>query len=61
MAPKSIAVSVENPRVSIQGDHATVSFKQKYRSDLRTVNSGKTLVLVRSGNRWLIQQEKVGS
>lgn len=61
VAPKSISVGVESPKVTMSGDtQATVVFRQKYRSDQRTINSTKTLVLVKSDGRWLIQQERVG-
>ena len=58
-APKSIAVTVESPRVSITGDQASVTFRQGYRSEVIKSSSTKTLVLVRSEGRWLIRQEKV--
>jgi tetratricopeptide (TPR) repeat protein len=63
LAPKSISVGVESPRITMTGDNqASVTFRQKYRSDLRTISSTKTLVLVKSNDgRWLIQQERVGS
>jgi tetratricopeptide (TPR) repeat protein len=60
-APKSISVTVDAPKVSLSGDKATVSFRQGYRSDSLTANSRKTLVMVRAGDRWLIQQEQVGN
>lgn len=59
-APKSISVTVESPKVSIGADgHASVTFRQAYRSDVIKSSSTKTLVLVKSEGRWLIQQEKV--
>ncbi len=59
--PKSIEVLVEAPKVSVKDEsHASVSFRQSYRSDALKVNSGKTLVLVRVDGRWLIVQERVG-
>jgi tetratricopeptide (TPR) repeat protein len=59
-APKSIAVTVEQPKVSVSGDgQATVTFRQGYRSEVIKSSSRKTLVLVKSEGRWLIQQEKV--
>jgi len=59
--PKSIEVLVEAPKVSVKDEnHASVSFRQSYRSDSLKVNSGKTLVLVRVDGRWLIVQERVG-
>lgn len=61
-APKSISVAVEEPRVS-QADaaRASVTFRQDYKSDFLTSRSMKTLVLVKSEGRWLIQQEQVGN
>ncbi len=62
-APKSIAVSVDSPKVSVIGDgQASVTFRQSYRSDLiKSSIVTKTLVFARSGGRWLIQQERVGN
>jgi tetratricopeptide (TPR) repeat protein len=61
-APKSIAVSVASPKVTMSGpNQATVTFRQTYRSDKLKSNSTKTLVMVKSEGRWLIQQEKSGS
>ncbi len=60
-APKEIEVNIDSPRVSISGDTATVNYRQTYRSDKLKVASNKTLVLARSGGKWLIQQERSGS
>jgi len=60
-APKEISVGVESPRITISGDTATVNYRQFYRSDRLRVSSNKTLVMVRSNGRWLIQQERSGS
>lgn len=59
--PKSIKVGVEAPRVAF-GDatHASVSFRQAYRSDSLQTSTRKTLLMVKSGGRWLIQEERVG-
>ena len=60
-APKSIAVGVEAPKVTMSGaDRATVTFRQNYRSDVLKANSRKTLVMVRSNGRWQIVEEKSG-
>src|SRR5687767_13821445 len=60
-APKSIAVGVESPKVTMTGaDRATVSFRQNYRSDVLKSNSRKTLVMVRTDGRWQIVEEKSG-
>jgi tetratricopeptide (TPR) repeat protein len=60
-APKSIAVSVESPKVALSADgHASVTFRQSYRSDVTKVSATKTLLLAKANGRWLIHQEKVG-
>ncbi len=61
-APKSIAVAVNSPKVSAAGeDKASVTFRQSYKSDALSTTSTKTLVMVKAGGRWQIQQEKVGN
>jgi Flp pilus assembly protein TadD len=60
-APKSIAVGVESPKVTMTGpDRATVTFRQSYRSDVLKSSSRKTLVMVRTDGRWQIVEEKSG-
>jgi tetratricopeptide (TPR) repeat protein len=60
-APKTIAVTVESPRVVQSSDTlANVTFRQGYRSDSLKASATKTLVMVKADGRWLIQQEKVG-
>ena len=59
---KKIEVAVESPKVVLKDENnATVSFKQAYRSDTFRVNSRKTLVMVRTDGRWVIQQEQSGN
>jgi tetratricopeptide (TPR) repeat protein len=59
--PKKIEVAVESPKVILKGENsATVSFRQIYRSDSLNISGPKTLVMVRSEGRWLIQQERAG-
>ncbi len=58
--PKSIDVSVKVLFTRVEGNEATVTFRQSYRSDTLKSNNTKTLKLVRSGDRWLIKQERVG-
>jgi tetratricopeptide (TPR) repeat protein len=58
---KSISVGIEAPKVAIRNaDHATVTFRQTYRSDTFKSNSRKTLQLIRSDGRWLILDEDSG-
>ena len=59
--PRKIEVEVESPKVVVNSSgRVTVTFRQHYRSDALNVSSNKTLVMVKSGDRWLIQQERVG-
>jgi tetratricopeptide (TPR) repeat protein len=60
--PRKIQVDVESPKVVFNDNgRVTVTFRQHYRSDALNVTSNKTLVMVKAGDRWLIQLEKVGS
>lgn len=59
--PKSIRVGVSSLQVSMIDDRsARVSFRQSYRSDTLQTSGSKTLIMVRSGKRWLIQEERMG-
>ena len=55
--PGAISVSYDEPEISINGDRATAKFRQHYKSSSLSGSTNKTLVLVRTGNRWLIQEE----
>ena len=59
--PRKIQVSVNAPRVVFRDNgRVSVTFRQNYVSGTLKIASTKTLVMVRTGDRWLIQQEKVG-
>ena len=61
-APKKIEVKVENPSVAYgEGGVATVKFRQNYKSNIVSANSAKTLVLVKTGGKWQIREERSGS
>ncbi len=60
-APKSISVEAQSPKVTMDGAQAKVRFRQHYKSETLNVNSMKTLVLVKSGAGWRIQQERTGN
>ena len=61
-APKSIQVAIVSPKIKFgPDDKATVTFRQMYKSDTLHNTVTKTLVLIKSGDKWLIQQERVGS
>ena len=60
--PKKIDVRVESPKVKFtDNNRVAVTFRQSYRSANLKVASTKTLILVKAGDRWLIQQERIGS
>lgn len=57
--PKSIEVSVANPKISFADSaHARVSFRQSYHSDAIRSNTSKTLEMVKTGEKWQILQEQ---
>jgi pilus assembly protein FimV len=59
--PRSIVVTVTDVEVTRPDDsHASVTFRQAYRSDRYQDEVGKTLDFVREGDRWLIVAEKAG-
>ncbi|WP_088705917.1 TolC family outer membrane protein [Noviherbaspirillum denitrificans] len=55
-----IAVKVESPTVNVQGETATVAFRQVYQSDGLSQVTQKSLVLARQGGEWKIRQETSG-
>ena len=60
-APKSIKVTTSNAKVSFTDDnHATVSFRQSYRASHLSNSASKTLSLVKTEGKWLIQEERSG-
>ena len=52
-----ISVSYDEPVIVVDGDRATAKFRQHYKSTGLSGSTNKTLVFVRSANRWLIQEE----
>jgi ketosteroid isomerase-like protein len=58
-APKYIRVGVRIRTVSLtDSTHATVKFYQTYRASNFKASGNKTLVMVKSGDKWLIQEER---
>lgn len=53
-----ISVTIDAPQISVSGDKATAKFRQTYQAPGMNSSTNKTLTLVRSGSRWLIQEEK---
>jgi hypothetical protein len=59
--PRQIEVRVEGAKVSFDdANRATVTFRQHYRSNTFKASGNKTLLMIRSGDQWLIQEEKIG-
>lgn len=58
--PGKIDVDIEDLDVEIDGDKATAKFRQHYRSANLNSSTNKTLVLARHGDKWQIQQERIG-
>lgn len=53
-----IEVKIEGLEITVDGNIAKAGFRQNYRSNRLTENSVKTLTLVRTNQKWLIQQER---
>jgi hypothetical protein len=62
-APKTITISIDVPTVTVvTDDQVNVTFRQGYRSDIVVSSPAiKTLAMVRSEGRWLIQRETVNN
>jgi tetratricopeptide (TPR) repeat protein len=58
--PKTIEVTVKVLGAQANDREATVTVRQTYKSDTLKSSNTKTLKLVKSGDRWLIKQERVG-
>ena len=58
--PQKIEVGVSVQSAQVSGNEATVTVRQSYRSETLKSSNVKTLKLVKSGDRWLIKQERVG-
>jgi tetratricopeptide (TPR) repeat protein len=59
--PGAIHVSYENLHISVEGDTATVKFRQHYKSASLKTSSNKVLQMGKRDGKWLILQERVGS
>jgi tetratricopeptide (TPR) repeat protein len=58
--PKSIEVEAKVLSAEVSGNEATVKIRQSYKSDTLKSHTTKTLKLEKSGDRWLIKQERTG-
>lgn len=55
--PGKISVSYDDPKITINGDKATVRFRQHYKSSGLSTSTNKTILMVNSGGKWLIADE----
>lgn len=53
----TISVTYDEPQIAINGDKATAKFRQHYKAPGLKSSTTKTLVMVRSGGKWLIKEE----
>ncbi|KAF0812543.1 hypothetical protein IGB42_02832 [Andreprevotia sp. IGB-42] len=61
-APKSIDVHVSDVKIDfVDEDTVKVRFRQSYKSERLSTTTGKTLIMQKSGNRWLIIEERAGA
>jgi len=57
--PKHIHIGIRNMTVQFtDSDHATVKFRQSYRASHLKTSGNKALLMVKSGDKWLIQEER---
>jgi len=57
-SPKFIQVDIRILTIQLKdGDHATVKFHQSYKASHLKASGNKTLILEKTGGKWLIQQE----
>ena len=59
--PRKIDVVIGSPSVKfIDANHAEITFRQGYRSDVLSTSTTKTVEMVKVGDKWLIEQERIG-
>ncbi|MGE5649388.1 MAG: TolC family outer membrane protein [Bacillota bacterium] len=56
---REISVRAESPEIAVDGDSATVKFRQRYKSDRLADDTRKVLLLARLDGKWKIRQEIV--
>ena len=55
--PGKISVTYDEPKITVNGDKATVVFRQHYKAPGLSSSTNKTLVLSRTNGKWLIKEE----
>jgi tetratricopeptide (TPR) repeat protein len=60
-APSKISVDIGRPKVTFKGnDEAKVVFYQTYKANGSPQSTSKTLMMIKQGKAWLIEQELIG-
>ena len=57
----SISVKIDAPKITVDGNTATVKFHQQYVSNQLRSSGPKTLVLSKQSGKWQIKQERAGT
>lgn len=55
--PGKISVTLNEPRITLEGDKATAKFRQYYKAPGLKTSTNKTMVFLRSSGKWLIVEE----
>ena len=58
--PGKLQIVLDDIKVTINGDKATARFRQHYTSATLDSSISKTIDLVKTGGKWLIQRERAG-
>lgn len=53
-----ISISYDTPKITIDGNQATVKLRQHYKAPGISTSASKVMIFVRSGGKWLIKEEK---
>jgi tetratricopeptide (TPR) repeat protein len=56
--PGKISVSFDTPKITVDGNQATVRFRQHYKAPGISSSASKVMVFARNGGKWLIKEEK---
>lgn len=57
---KTITVTLSAINIKVNGNTASVKFKQRYQSGVFNANTRKTLLMIKQDGKWLIKQESTG-
>jgi tetratricopeptide (TPR) repeat protein len=61
LGKSNITVKLDNITVTVIANKAIAKFRQDYKANTLTTSSRKTLTLVKTGDKWLINKESIGN